>query len=101
VSSNEASLETVSVADNKEADFSIYPNPANDNINFILNENNSGLVSIKITDLTGRNVFTGEFNNVQPGQVLTLNSSGFRNGIYLIYLISGDKMGTGKIVVRR
>jgi hypothetical protein len=101
VSSNEASLETVSVADNKEVDFSIYPNPANDNINFIPNENNSGLVSIKITDLTGRNVFTGEFRNVQPGQVLTLNSSGFRNGIYLIYLISGDKMGTGKIVVRR
>jgi len=100
VYSNEASLETVSVADNKEVNFSIYPNPANDNINFIHNEKNSGLVSIKITDLTGRNVFTGEFKNVQPGRVLTINSSGFSNGIYLIYIISGDKMGTRKIVVR-
>jgi hypothetical protein len=100
VYSNEASVTAVSVSDKQEVNFNIYPNPANDKINFILNENNTGLVSIKMTDLTGRNVFTGEFMNVQPGQVLTINSSGFRNGIYLIYIISGDKLSTGKIVVR-
>jgi len=100
VYSNEASVTAVSVSDNQEVNFKIYPNPANDKINFILNENNTGSVSIKMTDLTGRNVFTGEFMNVQPGQVLTINSSGFRNGIYLIYIISGDMLSTRKIVVR-
>jgi len=100
VYSNEASVNAVSVSDKQEVNFSIYPNPAKDKINFILNENNSGTVGIKMTDLTGRNVFTGEFMNVQPGQVLTINSSGFKNGIYLIYIVSGDKMGTRKIIVR-
>jgi hypothetical protein len=99
VYSNEASVTAVSVSDNPEANLRVYPNPANDYISFILNENNTGLVTAKITDLTGRIVYFGEFMNAQPGQALTINSSGFNSGTYLVYIQFGDKLLRKKVVV--
>jgi len=101
VYSNEASLTSVSVADDNKVDFSIYPNPANDKINITVGGNNTGLMNLKISDLTGRIVYSGEFRDLLAGQLKSINSSEFKNGMYLIQIASGEKLITKKILIQR
>jgi hypothetical protein len=90
----------VSIAENKEVNFSIYPVPANDHINVQFGENDTEKVSLNITDVTGRIIYSGEFNDVHLGLVHTINISDFAEGIYIMHAISEGISSTKKIVVR-
>jgi hypothetical protein len=100
VYSNVAAVSLVSVAENKKLDLSIYPIPANDRINIQFGENVTGSLSLTITDVTGRNIHSEGLNELLPGQVHTVNSSNFAEGMYLLNIISAGTISTTKIVVR-
>ncbi len=100
VYSNEASLTSVSVADNKEVNFSIYPVPANDRINIQFGDNAKGMIKLTITDVTGRILYSEDYSDIQKGQVKSVNSSNLNEGMYLVNVISSGYRITKKIVVR-
>jgi hypothetical protein len=100
VYSNVAANSLVSVAENEDVNFSIYPVPANDRINIQFGYNATEIISLNITDLTGRIIYSEDFNDSHQGQVHTINSSNYAEGMYLLHVISAGNRSTKKIVVR-
>ncbi|MDP2237999.1 MAG: T9SS type A sorting domain-containing protein [Bacteroidales bacterium] len=101
VYSNEASLTAVSVADNKEVNFNIFPVPANDKINIQFGDNAKGMINLTITDVAGRIMFSEEYNDADLGQLYLIDVSNFAEGIYLLNVISDKEKSTKKFSVRR
>jgi hypothetical protein len=100
VYSNVASNSIVSVSEKNDPDFTIYPIPADKQLNVSFGENITGNVMLTISDLAGRVVYSGEFRDVQPGQAETINIFTFKEGIYLLQLTSGKNNATRKIVIK-
>jgi len=101
VYSNAASNNTtVSIAENRVPDFVIYPVPADKQLNISFGENISGMVSLAITDLTGRMVYSEEISDVRAGQIIMINFPGFKEGIYILQITSGVNRSTSKIIVK-
>jgi hypothetical protein len=100
VYSNVASNTLVSVTEGKVSDFGIYPNPADKQLNISFGKNISGMAKLKISDPTGRVVYSDEISDVRPGQVHTVNSSSFNEGMYLLQMISGENRITKKIFIQ-
>ncbi len=100
VRSNEASLNLASVAGSKEVNFSVYPVPANDRISIQFGDNAMGSINLTITDVTGRIIYSGEYSDVRPGQVYSISTSEYTEGLYLLNLISAGNRSIKKIVVR-
>jgi hypothetical protein len=73
---NEASIST----------FSIYPNPANENITISLSKPANN-VAIEVYDMYGK-LLTAEVN--KSGKQFDLNTSTFASGAYFIKLITAD-----------
>lgn len=73
----------------------VYPNPATDVVNFTIEYNKAKMV--KITDITGREVTTANFD-INAAQV---NVSTFKAGIYLYQImdVDGNVIKSGKINV--
>lgn len=100
VYSNVASISLVSVAENKEVNFSVYPVPANDRMNIQFGDNLKGIIRLSITDVTGRIIYSGDYSDIHNGQVHSINSSDFAEGLYLLNIISEGSRSSKKIVVR-
>jgi len=100
VYSNAASLNPVSVANQKENNFSIYPVPANDLINIQFADTADGPVNLTIADLTGRIIYSRDYTEVNTGQVYSISTSGLAEGIYMLNVASKDNVNTKKIVIR-
>lgn len=98
VYSNVAAFSMVSVAENKEADFSVYPVPANDRINIKFGDITTGTVVFNIMDLTGRILYSEEVS--ETVQFHSINSSYFDNGLYLLQIISDGKQSKRKILIQ-
>lgn len=79
--------------------FGIYPNPADRQFTIHLEETASPLVSVAISDLTGKTVWSRTCpasGNLIP---LTLNKS-LTSGIYFVRVADNGKTLTGKLVIR-
>jgi hypothetical protein len=68
--------------------FSLYPNPAKDyfQIEFTDNLNN---ISLKIYDLTGRELYYEKINNRNS---ITINSETWRAGLYFVSIVDGNRI---------
>ncbi|MBK6347295.1 MAG: T9SS type A sorting domain-containing protein [Bacteroidales bacterium] len=98
--SNQASASPVQVNDPGKTAFNIYPVPANDRISIQFGDNVKGTIRLTLTDVTGRVIYSTEYSDVRQGQVYSVNTSEFNEGIYLLNVISADSRNTRKIVVR-
>ncbi len=98
--SNQASASPVQVNDPGKTAFNIYPVPANDRISVQFGDNVKGTIRLTLTDVTGRVIYSTEYSDVRQGQVYSVNTSEFNEGIYLLNVISADSRNTRKIVVR-
>jgi serine protease AprX len=87
------------VSENGSSDFSVYPNPANDLINISFSDKFNGQVNLSITDLAGREIYSEAFSDVNPGQLKSISSTDFEEGMYLLHLQSGENRSTRKIVL--
>jgi hypothetical protein len=100
VYSNQASASLVSAGDISKSGISVYPVPANDQINIQFGDNAKGTIKMTITDVTGRIIYSGEYSEVRPGQIYSINTSEYTEGLYLLNVISAGSRSIKKIVVR-
>ncbi len=77
----------------------IYPNPCK-GIFTISYHSSSQQVTLHLTDVTGKIVFTQRLNNMQSAE--QINAMGLSDGFYLYELVSDDKvLSTGKIILMK
>jgi len=100
VYSNVASNTLVSVSVSKGSDFGIFPNPTDKQLNISFGENITGTASVVISDLTGRVVYSEVFDDVRSSQVQPIISTGFKEGMYLLRVTSGENTAIQKIVIK-
>ncbi|MCK5789016.1 MAG: T9SS type A sorting domain-containing protein, partial [Chlamydiia bacterium] len=86
--------EELSISENFESSFNVYPNPVN---NGVLNIQAIGNVSnlVTITNLVGQEVFTAEFS----GNSTQVSTSSFTKGMYFVTLKSGNNVSTKRVII--
>jgi hypothetical protein len=79
---------------------SIYPNPFNPTTTISFSIPQSGMVSLKVYDITGKltSTLTDEYMNAGYYNI-NWNASSFSSGVYLIRMDSGDFTQTQKVVL--
>lgn len=84
-----------------EASVNIYPSPATDWINIRFQIVKDSKVSIRITDLTGKVVYSSEKGTLGADVYReTIALSNLTQGVYLVNLFAGDSLYSRKIFVR-
>jgi len=81
-----------SVNDVENVEFSVFPNPANEQINLVSNEN---IKQVLIFNLLGEKIFDSELNSVST----KIDTKSYKSGIYFIKINISDKWITKKITV--
>jgi hypothetical protein len=77
----------------EQAKFSVFPNPANDNLIVFSNADN---FDIKIIDNLGKMIY---LNKTENSFVKNISTSSFANGVYFISIQNSNGMSTKKIIV--
>ena len=84
-------------------EFQLMPNPASDNLTLSFVPSATGVSIVRVFTIDGRKVF--EFNNgiAEAGKQYTrrIDVSKYKNGVYLIHLLSADKVTVRKFVIAR
>lgn len=79
----------------------LYPNPANDNMNVEISMNDNADVQVVAYDLSGQ-ILVNENKNLATGRnILTYDVTAWSNGIYFIRVTSGNSVNTMKVVINR
>jgi len=74
---------------------SVFPNPATNKISFSLNETNNKTLSVIITNILGKTVFSNTLNYQKE---IEIPLTDLNNGIYFIKIQSGNNTYAGKFV---
>ncbi|MHC1775434.1 MAG: T9SS type A sorting domain-containing protein [Lentimicrobium sp.] len=91
-----------STIDNTKDVLTIFPNPAQDNALVQFDANEVTPAELRITDMTGRLVFEQSITLTGAGiQTIPVKLQNLRNGIYLLKVISGGQILTGKILKQK
>jgi hypothetical protein len=78
-----------------------FPNPAHNTTQFCVKLDKSSLVSIAITDVSGRTLKNTEKRNMNSGvNYFTLDVSDLRSGIYYYTVFVDDQKVSRKLVVQ-
>ena len=86
-------ISSTGIWDNLSSSINLYPNPVNDILNISSSDN---IKSLEIKDLLGRIVYSSLDINSKS---MSLNTSNFRNNVYLLSLIINDKLVIKKIII--
>jgi PKD repeat protein len=82
--------------------FSIFPNPATDVANLLLNVDRSETdVTISINDAAGRLVSTKLVNDVRSGSVIGLDINGLANGVYQVSVEGKNFRNVGRLTIAK
>ena len=82
--------------------FSIFPNPATDVANLLLNVDRSeNEVTISINDAAGRLVSTKLVNDVRSGAVIGLDINGLANGVYQVSVEGKNFRNVGRLTIAK
>lgn len=93
VTGNSGTISSLSIAQDKWLNFSMYPNPALSNITIQL-PTGSNKATVLFYDAIGRESLTTKVSNLDAN----INVSVLSKGVYIVKVISGDKIGTQKFV---
>ncbi len=78
----------------------IYPNPASDNIQVILDLDSNTDVQCSIYDLSGKMMLTNEFKDLNKGhQMISLNVNVLARGTYLMKVNTSGQSSSAKLVI--
>jgi len=91
--------QTTHVGDYRFNEFNVYPNPSNGQIQLRLDASNTEKVQVKIYDLSGRQVFTSVYSDLETKFNKQLNLNSLAKGVYFLKVIKGKASGTKKIVL--
>ena len=77
----------------------VYPNPAENEANISVSVENAN-VAVSLTDLSGKVVYNNNLGTVNGTKNVTINTSNFANGIYMVAVNSNGNISTKKLVIR-
>jgi hypothetical protein len=81
--------------------YSIYPNPSNGNVNIMIDSKDKAAnTQVIVSDLSGRVVFRNTVNLNAGVNALSVNTSSFTPGAYMVSLSHGSWKVTEKLVVQ-
>jgi hypothetical protein len=86
--------------DAPDAMVKLYPNPATDRAVALLDLAGDADVSIKIIDMTGKEVAMRDYGTLNGPQQFDLNTSAFATGIYFVQVRFGENIVTKKLVIK-
>jgi hypothetical protein len=85
-----------------ELQFSIYPNPALDDVTLSLKLQKSSNAQVLVYDLTGKRVLSMDLGHVSTGSTnIPVNLSKLTRGTYLMKVIAGANSATSKIIINK
>jgi hypothetical protein len=79
---------------------SIYPNPANERLNISTGETLKGNTRIQISDLLGKIVYVDEVSGIRANLSYFINTTGFKDGLYVLKVSTETGSVSKKIIVR-
>jgi len=87
----------------EKVNLQVYPNPAASNVNFAFSlTKNADNAAIRISDVTGRTVYTQALGKVNAGDhTYNINVSSLNAGLYFIELNTGNQHGVSKFTIRK
>ena len=91
--------EVIKVAFPANAQISVYPNPAKDFINIILNKFSTKSITISISDATGRAIFRSNYSS--SNNSIRIPTFNFANGNYYLRASIGNENYIHKIIVSK
>lgn len=80
---------------------SVYPNPANTNATVSFELNNEANVSINVSDLSGKVVYTNALGTINGTQKVNVNTDALTSGVYMVNLTIDGAVSTQKLVIRK
>jgi PKD repeat protein len=79
----------------------LYPNPANENLNIEISMNDNAAAQVVAYDMSGK-LLINETNSLATGNnTLTYDVTGWSNGIYFVRVTTGNSVNTMKVVISR
>ena len=85
---NSKSTTAVAESETEPLAIYVYPNPANEELNILLNSLPEGKTTIEFHDVTGRLVLSEEINSTTT----SINISSLRQGVYMYRIVNGDNV---------
>ena len=86
---------------NLDLKFSIYPNPANNNITLDFTSKNSDKSILSLTNIIGEKIREFQINTVEGINTFNLNLEGINNGVYFINFINNSNKSTKKFIISK
>ncbi len=80
---------------------SMFPNPAQDVLNIAFNAAENTDLSIQISDVVGKSVYTQQLGAINGQQNLQISTQNLPNGVYQVALVSNKGLTTQKIMIQR
>lgn len=77
-------------------DYIVYPNPAEDQLNILMQSANSTSIKIEVLDINGRIVYTESRSTTNGLQTLVINTSELTRGLYLVNITTGNYKSSKK-----
>jgi hypothetical protein len=79
---------------------SVYPNPAKERLSIRTGETFKGNTRIEISDLLGKTVYADEVSGMRANSSYSVNTTDFKDGLYILKLSSETGSVSKKIVIR-
>jgi hypothetical protein len=91
---------TLSTRDNSLSEFFIWPNPANDVINFKFNSVNNNKINVSLLDIQGREVFSNMISPNSSKITSSIETSSLSKGIYVLKINQGNAVMNKKVILQ-
>lgn len=83
------------------AAFTMFPNPANDNVNINFTPSEAGYTTIEVVNTLGQVMMTKDLGNIGNEFTYNLNVSNFENGLYLVNIKVGNEIVSKRLSVQK
>ena len=80
------------------SNFTLYPNPTNNQVNISWNQLKEGRVKITIYDVLGKEIYNNNTFKLERKQQINIDISDFENGIYFIKFETNQKSETQQLI---
>lgn len=87
------------LTESRNSEIEVYPQPAGEYANVAFETESAGTYAISLFDIHGRKVSEQTVDGGQHGIRERIDVSSFPDGVYMIRIVAGSKVLTGKIIV--
>ena len=95
-----AGVQNTAAAASANNAFTVYPNPANNTFNALINSNEAGNYTLQVSDVTGKTEISKNLHLIKGTQTITVDVNYLTSGIYFVALIgTSGKVETQKLVI--